>query len=107
VQIDVETAALAGDPLSRLLLDGAIVRASAADIERWSEAAGAQEPYLRIVDYLATRETGEVRLRVFIVKSEIEFPEGLHGRYRATFLVPEDVSMPGGDPGESLIITGR
>src|SRR5688572_7666492 len=102
---DVETAALAEDPLSGLLQEGAIIRASAADIEMWSEVAGLQEPYLRIVDYPATREAGEVRLRVFLVQSEIEFPEGLQGQYRATFLVPENVSMPGGDPGESLIIT--
>jgi hypothetical protein len=80
---------------------GAIRKATMADIDAWidQESAPFQElaPGIRINSHLAPGFT-------YVVLEAFEFPAGLFGAHSRTFLVPEGVPAPTGDPGHSTVL---
>ena len=87
--------------LDQLVSDGKLRPATVADINAWIDKES--EPFQSFAPGIRVRS----RLRpdnTYVVLDDMVIPNGLFGAHRVTFLVPNDIPIPEGDPGHSDIL---
>jgi hypothetical protein len=90
--------------LDALVRQGVLRRATLHDLEAW-RAAGGAEPSINMTEPDQQAESsGPYLFHGYVVLAEMEFPAGLYGAHRATFIVPPGVPVPGGDRGHSQVL---
>ena len=87
--------------LDRLVEMGRLRLATQRDIDAWVDAASA--PYRRF-DPSMKVEAPFTGRGTYVVLGAMEIPGGLYGAHSVTFLVPDGVPMPSGNPGHSTLL---
>ena len=80
---------------------GVIRQATMADIDAWIDQQS--EPFQEIAPGIRIR-THLHAILAYVVLDAFEFPSGLYGAHSRTFLLPDGVPEPTGEPGHSRII---
>lgn len=102
-----KSAPLAGDAgLEEAVLKGLLRKATAADGEAWVDAVVQNSPQ-RDIPYVAgqgiPRPSKPPMYNAYVVLAPFTYPAGLFGAHSATFLIPQGVPRPQGNPGHSAI----
>jgi len=87
--------------IDQLLSEGRLRPATVADISAWideeSEVFQDLAPGIRVSSHLHPQNT-------YVVLEQLTLPNGLFGAHARTFLIPNDVPFPDGDPGHSQLL---
>lgn len=102
---DANTPLAGAAGLAELLAQGALRRARPSDLVEWKaaqrKAQGLQT--VNIVGAAAEAPSSSPLLNAYVVQREMAYPAGLYGAHAVTFIVPQGVPAPTGNPGHSAV----
>jgi len=102
-----KTAPIAGPAgLEDAVRKGLLRRATAADMEAWSDAVAKNSPQRDLPPIAGQgipKPPKPPMFNAYVVLKPFTYPAGLYGGNLATFLIPQGVPVPKGNPGHSAV----